>query len=231
MMPSESTHHTSGSLPLAVALASTAGFVDAFVFLNVTPVFTANMSGNLIRLGISAGETSGHTALASIAAIGSFLVGVAAAAAIVDRRVRIQEVVASHNLLLIESLLLAAVPIIMRVNNVEYSTELHPVGYVIIMVGSAAMGMQAVALRRVGSVAVSTTYGTGAIVRLGEKIALAARRTPRPDGQRRRVTIAVLTSVLVSYVAGAAFASAIGQSAWLLLLPAAVTFVSALRLR
>ena len=88
------------------------------------------------------------------------------------------------------------------------------------------MGVQAATLRRVGDVAVSTTYGTGAIVRIGEKVALAGRRAGRSSVHRRRVTVLVLATVLVSYVAGAAVAAALGSSKWLLFLPAGVLVVS-----
>ena len=54
-----------------------------------------------------------------------------------------------------------------------------------------AMGLQATALRRVGQIAVATTYGTGAIVRVGEKVALAARRADRPVARAvRRTSVA-----------------------------------------
>ena len=86
-----------------------------------------------------------------------------------------------------------------------------------IEVGSTAMGLQAVSLRRVGSIAVSTTYGTGAIVRIGEKIALGLRRAERGSDVRRRATIFVITTILVGYVIGAAIAAAVDVTnrAWL----------------
>jgi uncharacterized membrane protein YoaK (UPF0700 family) len=84
------------------------------------------------------------------------------------------------------------------------------------------MGLQATALRLVGEIAVATTYGTGAIVRIGEKLVLAARRADRRTEHRRRVAIGVLTVVLVSYVAGAAVATLAGSGALVLAIPAVV---------
>ncbi len=89
------------------------------------------------------------------------------------------------------------------------------------------MGLQAIALRRVGQVAISTTYGTGAVVRLSEKFALAFRRTPRPGNHRRRVSIAILATVLFSYVLGAFAAASWNSNAYLLFIPAAVSLASA----
>ena len=90
------------------------------------------------------------------------------------------------------------------------------------------MGMQAVGLRRVGETHVSTTYGTGAVVRLSEKLVLAFRQAPRPGDLPRRSTITVLVAVLVAYVAGAAGASAAGASPAWLLLPAAIQVAAAI---
>jgi hypothetical protein len=52
----------------------------------------------------------------------------------------------------------------------------------------------------------------------------------RPGDQRRRITIAVLFTVLVSYVAGAGLASWAVASPELLFLPAAVPLLAALLL-
>jgi uncharacterized membrane protein YoaK (UPF0700 family) len=98
----------------------------------------------------------------------------------------------------------------------------------VIVLAAMAMGIQAGALRRVGEIAVATTYGTGAIVRIGEKVVLAARRADRSSVHRRRVAIAVLLVVLVSYVAGAVIATVAGSSPWLLTVPTAVLVVCAL---
>ena len=55
-MTQESTHHPSGPLLLAVALAMVAGFVDAHIYLAVSPIFVANMSGNLVHIGMLVGD-------------------------------------------------------------------------------------------------------------------------------------------------------------------------------
>ncbi|MEZ5269353.1 MAG: DUF1275 family protein [Microthrixaceae bacterium] len=44
---------------MAVLLAAVSGFVDAFVYLRVYPVFTANQSGNLVLAGIGWARASG----------------------------------------------------------------------------------------------------------------------------------------------------------------------------
>lgn len=225
-MPAEARHHVSGSLPLAVALAGSAGFVDAFVFVNVAPVFVANMSGNLVRLGMDVGDGAVRPALAALVALLSFLTGAFVATSQVDRRLRSGAPASSRHLFVVEALLLAAVAAALHFGRVGYAAEAGNRQLVIIAVAALAMGLQAVALRRVGQVAVSTTYGTGAVVRLGEKLALGVRRAARPSDLRRRVTVIVLVAVLVGYVCGAAIAAAVGGSPALLLVPAGVMLVA-----
>ncbi|MCU1501500.1 MAG: hypothetical protein JWM12_854 [Ilumatobacteraceae bacterium] len=228
-MTAESRHHVGGSLRLAVALAMAAGFVDSFIFLRVTPVFVANMSGNLVRLGIAAGAGDWRAVGAALAAIGSFLIGAMLATARLDARSRHPRPPSPTGVLLLEAALLAALPVIIRSTTVSPTQQIGLGGVLVLVVGATAMGLQAVSLRRVGAIAVSTTHGTGAVVRLGEKLALALRRAPRPGDVRRRTTIVVLAGVLVSYVAGASVAAAVGDVPELLLAAAALPLTAGVR--
>src|SRR5690606_8054302 len=78
---------------------------------------------------------------------------------------------------------------------------------VVIALSSIAMGVQTASLRNVGQVAVATTYGTGAVVRIAEKSVLAARRADRAVEHRRRRSLIVLCSVVAAYVCGASLAA------------------------
>jgi uncharacterized membrane protein YoaK (UPF0700 family) len=216
-MTQEPSHHPSGPLALAVGLAAIAGFVDAYIYVHVTPVFVANMSGNLIHLGVFAGLGDGREAVGSGFALVAFLAGVVGGVLHHDRRLRLVGQVRADALLAIEAMLVLLLPLLMVVLDTRFTAAAGPGDLVLIVIAAFAMGLQATALRRVGEIAVATTYGTGAVVRIGEKIALAARRADRPTNHRRRVTILVLASVLVSYVVGAMIAAFVGSSpAWLL---------------
>lgn len=225
-MPTELKHHASGTLSMVGALAAAAGFVDAFVFQRVTPVFVANMSGNLVRLGMSAGIHDGHQAVAALVALAGFAIGVAAGAAHLDTHVRSERPPNPSGLLFFEGGLLIALALIVASADIGYSPSTEAADYPVILIGAAAMGLQAIALRRVGQVAISTTYGTGAFVRLSEKLALAFRRTPRPDNHRRRTSIAILATVLMSYVFGAFVAASWTANPYVLLIPASVSLAS-----
>ncbi len=221
-MTAETAHHPSGPLLLALSLAGIAGFIDAFLFLHVTGVFVANMSGNLVRVGIFTGAEKWSNAAGSAAALAAFTTGVIVAITHHDRRLRTYHRVRPDELLAAEALLTFTLPIILIVFDVHFAANADAIHYLVMGIGAFAMGMQASALRRVGDIAVATTYGTGTIVRIGEKAALALRSAARTSDHRRATTLAVLTGVLAAYVGGAAAASALGDSPTLLFGPPAV---------
>jgi len=221
-MTQEHAHHPSGPLMLAVVLAVVAGFVDAHVYVHVTPVFVANMSGNLIHLGIFAGLGSWRAASASAVALVAFLAGVVAAVSHHDHRLRRRGRVGADLVLAVEAVLFVALVAVRYASGGGFSSEARLADYPVLVIAALAMGMQAAALRRVGEIAVATTYGTGAIVRIGEKLTLAALRAERATSQRRAVTVTVLVVVLVSYVAGAALAALAGGATWVLAGPGLV---------
>ncbi len=226
-MTAETAHHPSGPLVLAVTLAGVAGFVDAHLFLHVTNVFVANMSGNMVRAGISTGSADWAIAGGSVAALIAFSAGVVVAISHHDRQLRRDGRVRPDDLVVVEALLVLSLPIIVMVGDVEFSNRPDAIHVVVIAIGAFSMGIQASSLRRVGSIAVATTYGTGTVVRIGEKVALALRRAERTSVGRRSATVAVLVGVLAGYVGGAAAASALGASPLLLFVPTALLFVSA----
>ena len=216
----EPTTPPSRALALAVVLAATAGFVDAHVYLFVVPVFVANQSGNLIGLGMTAGQEQWHDALSALVAIGSFIAGVLAATTFL-RRDRARGVAPRvYPLLQIEAAALLVLGIVLGVVDPTISHGWRLLDLAVILVGAGAMGVQSASLRTVGSVSITTTYGTGALVRVGEKLAAPLRASEAGADPKRMRTVAVLATVLGSYVGGAALSAALGSEHWLVLIPA-----------
>jgi uncharacterized membrane protein YoaK (UPF0700 family) len=230
-LTTETRHHASGSLGLAVTLAGAAGFVDAFIYLRVVPVFVANMSGNLVRLGMAAGQRDANTVAAALVALIGFSAGAAVATTLLDRSLQRSRSLSPAPLLVLESALLSVLAATLVLGNYTLSPSMRGVDVPIVVLGASAMGIQAVALRRVGRVAVSTTYGTGAVVRLSEKVTLAVRHAERPGDHRRRFTVAVLGTVLVCYILGAGVGASAGSSPAWLLVPIAISGCGALLVR
>src|SRR5215475_12485746 len=75
---------------LVLLLAFTAGCVDAISYLGLAHVFTANMTGNTVLLGLSTAQAQWPAALRSAAALAGYLVGVAGGAFICRQTARLQ---------------------------------------------------------------------------------------------------------------------------------------------
>src|SRR5260370_1038070 len=61
--------------PLLIAMTLVTGLVDAFSFLVLGHVFVANMTGNVVFLAFALAGASGFSILASLVALGSFILG------------------------------------------------------------------------------------------------------------------------------------------------------------
>jgi len=148
----------------AVALAAMAGFVDAVGFLSANGYFVSFMSGNTTRLGVALG-TQPHLAVVPALLIGGFLCGVTGGAlcALRGGRYRKPAVLALVTLLL------------------GMGAAFRASGHEFWMLAALVMAMGAInnTFQRGGEVTVGLTYMTGALVRLGQGLAL--RLTGRGD--------------------------------------------------
>jgi uncharacterized membrane protein YoaK (UPF0700 family) len=226
-MPAEHRHHADAALAAATALAACAGFVDAYVYVRVCPVFVANMSGNLVHLGIDAGVGRAAALLASLVALAAFALGVGSATALSDHDLVAGRSEAPRLALRIEGALIMCAALVLAELGPHGPPRVSAGSVGLLAIAAFAMGMQAAALRRVGQIAVSTTYGTGAVVRLTEKLVLGARRSAPTSSVRRRHSVIVLAVVLIGYVAGATAGAALGRSPVLLAAAALVPFTCA----
>lgn len=184
---------------LVVVLALTSGAVDAVTFVRLGKVFSSVITGNLALLGVAAGQREGSLAVSGGLAlvgyglgviIGRVIVGTAADQRIWPRRTTVT--------LAAELLVLAGF------SAGWLATSGSPAGgarVALVMVGAAAMGMQAAAVRRLGQM--SSTYLTSTLTGMLE--ALAVRRWPA-DWQRSG-------GVILAVVAGAALGAAAATSA------------------
>jgi len=154
------------SLALAAVLAALAGYVDAIGFLQLGGFFVSFMSGNSTRLGV--GLAAGNLQYIGIAAglVAVFVSGVVVGVLVgrEDWRWRRPAVLA----LVTASLLVAAIA---HAGEPRWA-----------MTASAfAMGALNALFQRDGDVAIGVTYMTGALVRMGHRIAAALRGGPRWD--------------------------------------------------
>jgi uncharacterized membrane protein YoaK (UPF0700 family) len=197
---------------MAVLLDGVGGYVDAFGYLLLFQLFAANMSGNSILLGIALGQGQWHAAFRQALPIPLFFGGVALGAvvglALEQRGVRRRVTV----LLALEIALLVVFALyggrFLHDGALRPETAWQDILLTALL--TLPMGMQNVALRRVGGVSVYTTFVTGTLTSLAET--LVGYRGPVPqhpiDGGGRAApepgrAVLLLGGMWAAYVAGA----------------------------
>ena len=151
---------------LAICLASLAGFVDAIGFLLTGGLFLSFMSGNSTRLAVGLAEQAAVAGLAATL-VASFVSGVVIGSLLAARWPDIRK-----SLVLIAVAGLITLPILLDLGGPAW---LPPIPL------AMAMGCANTVFQRDGDVTIGVTYMTGALVRLGQRIADALRGGNRWD--------------------------------------------------
>jgi uncharacterized membrane protein YoaK (UPF0700 family) len=186
---------------LVAALAGAAGMVDAVSYVALGHVFTANMTGNLVLLGVGVAQGQPVSVLRSTAALVGFVLGMLVDAAVMRRIDPVEEPRrgARHRVGLLggEAALLAGAAVAVGLLPHDRSTA---AGLALTVVAGGAMGLQTAGSRGLRLSGVPTTYVTGTIDKLFGGI---------PAGEADRAQAPALVLVLVLYVAGAAAGAAL----------------------
>jgi uncharacterized membrane protein YoaK (UPF0700 family) len=142
-------------------LTGAAGYVDAVSYLALGRVFTANMTGNTVLLGLAIVQGDGGAVVRTALALGAFVGGAAIGAWLVHRIERPAEWPRGVTIALaVEAVLLLALAL-------DRSAFL--VGRVAL--AALAMGVQSAAARRLDVFGIATTFVTGTITSLVSLIA------------------------------------------------------------
>jgi uncharacterized membrane protein YoaK (UPF0700 family) len=155
------------ALPLAVALAATAGWIDAVGYLHFAHVFVSFMSGNSTILGIALGHAKWAQAVSPLLAIAFFVLGSFIGSLLrgLAGTWRVPAILSFEAAMLVVALGLP-----------DRGGDLTPA----LVLLASAMGAQNAVMREVGGVRVSLTYVTGALVNLGRSLADALLRRDAP---------------------------------------------------
>jgi len=160
---------------LLVALTFVAGAVDATSYLGLGRVFTANMTGNMILLGLGAGRIQGLDVLRSGTAFVGFAVGVAIGARILGRsgspEIWHRRVTVALG---IETVLLGSFAVGWLWTSAEPQ---RPWLEALIAISAGAMGIQSAAAQRLAVASVSTTFVTGTLTSVITQLALFGHPT------------------------------------------------------
>ena len=154
---------TKSNIALACALSAIAGYVDGIGFIHLGGLFVSFMSGNSTRVGVSLAQ--GHWALAAeaLGLIALFVFGAAIGSLIVMGRGRgayRQAVV-----LLVEAVLLA-------LSALSYAFGQSALAVAAMVL---AMGLENAVFQIGGGAGLGLTYVTGALVKVGQLLAVALR--------------------------------------------------------
>ena len=144
---------------MVLVLTWAASGVDAISYLGLGRVFTANMTGNTVLLGLAIGQGQGLAALRSMIALVGFAGGAALGAIIVEKGVHPTDWPATvTRAVCVEAVILAVFTAIWHLGLRSGGTL-----YVLISVSALAMGIQSAAIRHLKVPGVATTYITGTL--------------------------------------------------------------------
>ncbi len=173
-------------LALMLALTFSTGVIDAVGYLGLDRVFTGNMTGNVVILGMALTGANGLPIIGPIIALVMFMLG----AGISGRTLRpVAAGWSGRSTLLFMFvglvLLAAGVPMLVIADPIE------PIKLAVTGCLGLAMGMQAGAARHIGVKDVTTVVVTSTIVGLAYDSVFAARSKGHP-WQRRVLAIALI---------------------------------------
>jgi len=185
-------------------LTWTAGALDGLSYLS-GHVFTANMTGNIVLLGLHSVRGEWEPSMRCLVALAAFAAGSAAGA--VFSRADVPESQLRGNLVLAARIEFALVAAFCVLWVLQHGKPSETLGIPNIVLAAVALGIQSVAVRRLQISGVVTTFITGAITS-GMAGLVEGIRVRRSTGEwpPEIPDLGVLASMLVTYLAAAAMA-------------------------
>ena len=156
----------------ALALTAVGGFVDAIGWITLLEVFTANMSGNSIHLGMATGELDFSTIRRFGCAIATYVVALILTRIALEIGARLGVRRVASLTFTLEALLLLTFRYLappLQDGHVANLTSLNYLGLIALL--AFAMGMQTATLTHLGSLTVYTTFVTGTLTKCAESAA------------------------------------------------------------
>jgi uncharacterized membrane protein YoaK (UPF0700 family) len=183
-----------------IGITAAAGWLDALAFLHLGKVFNSIMTGNVLFVGLGAGNADGGLVLRAGVALAAFALAAFVGARIVGAQLTTGA--AAERLtraLLIEGALLVAFAMIWLAIG---SPAEHPALRVVLLgVGATAMGVQAAIALALKMPNIATVALTGTIAQLA---ALAGWRRRHDAIPRDVPSLALMAALILTYLVGAA---------------------------
>ncbi|MEZ4869291.1 MAG: YoaK family protein [Caldilineaceae bacterium] len=220
---------------LLLLLAATAGAVDVISYVELGRVFTANMTGNTVLLGLALGRVEPQSIVHAGLALVGFLIGVALGVWLVGEPNHDHEWTGWVTLTLtVEAILLVGVLVAWQRSRGVLDGK--PLQLLLIVETAAAMGLQTAAVRDLAIAGVVTTYVTGTLTSLFGRM---VRRVSNRLATERQPAGAswLLGAIWLVYVVSATGTAALIRSlhgwvlGWPIALVVLVIAVAAIRFR
>ncbi|HXA08326.1 MAG TPA: YoaK family protein [Bryobacteraceae bacterium] len=189
-----------------------AGTVDAIGYLGLGHVFTANMTGNAVLLGLAFGQGQFLAAFRALFALGGFILGVTIGAILAHRAgTDVDQRRAFVGPVIVEGLVLAAFAVLLHMPMIPRNQNTL---YILIGLSAVAMGVQSAAVRRLNLPGIATTVLTGTIISLVAGLVRLLRITyvsspteePAASAPGRSRHLKLQAGVFIVYVAAATVA-------------------------
>ncbi len=180
-------------VPMLVVLTFLTGLVDAVSYLMLGHVFVANMTGNVVFLGFALAGASGLSAVASLLALGAFLLGALAGGWLGSRHAHRGRLLRAANVGQATLILIA-----LAIALLAHEPLREAVRYALIVVLALAMGVQNAAAQRLAVPDLTTTVLTRTLT----GIASEARVFGGAGAKAGRRGLAVAMMLLGAFVGG-----------------------------
>ena len=154
-------HYTSSGWfdVMLMLLTCVAASTDVISYFRLGNVFTANMTGNAILLGLSIGKGELSISLLRLSSLLGFIIGVFAGAIIVTNKKK-EWPYSVKFVIAIESVIIGALAAIWLLHSIPLKNEIL---YIAILLSAVSMGMQSAAIWHLGIPGIVTTFLTGNI--------------------------------------------------------------------
>ena len=208
---------TAGKVTVALSLTMAGGFVDAVGYIALFEVFTANMSGNSIHIGLYLAQGSLVELLQPLCSVVSYVVGMLLTRIAIQIAGRTGITRVASFTFAVEALLLALFAHARPAMHLGQLEDLHsPEYFALVAMLAFAMGVQTATLTNFGALSVYTTFVTGTLTKVTESVTRAlfwawdeVRRTDishiakNAASQQDVQQSAMLASIWTCYVIGA----------------------------
>jgi uncharacterized membrane protein YoaK (UPF0700 family) len=160
-----------GKVVVALSLTAIGGFVDAVGYIALFQIFTANMSGNSVHIGMYLGKESWLELARPLCAVVSYVVGMALTRIAVEIAGRRDVRRIASLTLTVEAILLLVFAHATPAMHLGQIVDQQSPGYfALVVVLAFAMGVQTGTLTHIGALTIYTTFVTGTLTKLTESL-------------------------------------------------------------